>query len=166
MRGVAEMLADVARVLPPPSGFDQATLALYVDGLSDVPLGVLDDACIAIMRTGMHFPRLAEVRRECAERMLMLPTGSEALQQVENRIRWARHNTGVVPPIHKLVLEVLDGVGGFYEFRTSEKPGMLRAQFLKLYDALRERAIRDAQVGSLLALPAGQGSSQVAKLSC
>jgi hypothetical protein len=122
------------------------TLAVYDEHLSDIPPSALEEAVRALIRTADRFPSIHAVRAAAAEFALGLADERLALAQVEERIRWARETPRPLPPppVEPLVLECLTHVGGLDAWRRTEEPGIIRAQFLRLYREARAARIRDA----------------------
>ncbi len=54
--------------------------------------------------------------------------------------------------MHPLARRALDIVGGFYAFRSTDNAGVIRSQFLRVYNGLRESEVRTTQIG----LPPGR----------
>lgn len=152
-----EILARLVAAFP-RQPLTAETLRVYLRELDDVPPAAFDDAVSELTRTSQFFPTVSEIRETVAERTLGLPGEAAALEQVAARLSWARvddsERTGDPPPIDGLVRQALDGVGGFSAFRTSDRPDVVRGQFLRLYRDLRSNAIGQAQLGTL-ALPPG-----------
>jgi hypothetical protein len=136
------------------------TLRVYLRELADVPAAALDEAVRSLIRTSEFFPTVRAIREAVAERSLQIPHEAAALEQVHARIAWGREDeaarVGDPPPIHPLVRDALDHVGGFAAFRGASEPGVLRGQFLRLYRELRADAVRNAQLGDLAALAPGE----------
>lgn len=123
------------------------TLQLYARKLADVPLDVLAPVVHEVVCTARFFPRLAEIRSACAERALALPGDVQAVAQVDARLAWARGGlNGDAPDVHPLVREALDAVGGMYAYRMTDRPDVIRAQFLSAYRDIRSDAIRDVAI--------------------
>lgn len=160
---IPDLLANVAAVLPPPQGFGDAAMRMYLSELNDIPPGLLERALHQIVRTKLFFPKVSEIREVAAELALNLPTEADALDQIEARMRWARlpdEARGEGPTLDPLVLKALDHVGGFYSFKTSENPVAIRGQFMRLYRDLRTHTLQEAQVGTRwLTLGRGQSSA-------
>lgn len=153
----SQLLARLARAFPrqpiPPE-----THAVYAHDLATVPTGLLEAAVTEVIRTEDWFPTLARLRAVCAERLLALPTETQALAQVEARIRWGRdvgretpeEGAGRPPAVHPLVVEALGQVGGYSTLRTSDEPAVVRGMFAKAYRQLRAAAVRETQVDAAL----------------
>lgn len=141
---VADCVADLKAAFPrdkcPPE-----TFAIYLRELGDLPVDVLQAAARDLIRTCRFFPSIAEIRAAAAEFLLGLPTETEALAQVEARLRWTRDREGEAPAVHPLVRQAAEHVGGFSTFRATDAPSVIRGQFLNIYRDLRSRGIRDVQ---------------------
>lgn len=152
-----QLLADLACAFP-RHPIKPETFRVYLRELADLPPAALEAACRELIRTSEFFPTVRAIREAAVERLLGLPGEAEALAQVEARADWfkdAEHEReGDPPDVHPRVKEALDHVGGFYAFRTAENPSVVRGQFLRLYRELRERDLREANVGAT-ALEAG-----------
>ena len=133
----------------PRQTISRATATLYAADLATTNPELLDQAITRLIRTSEWFPTLSEIRRACAEIALELPTEEEALTEIEDRIEWVRirdgHDTGAAP-VHSLVKQALDHVGGYHAFRSSHEPAVIRGQFLRIYRDLRADTLREAQV--------------------
>lgn len=160
-RAAHEVVADLTYAFPdylarldPDSR--RNTIRLYLRELEDIPAETLEAAVSEVIRTSDHFPRVRAVREAAARILLQLPSESEALSQIESRMRWSRESEGErgdAPAVSPIVLKALDHVGGFHAFRSSDEPGVVRGQFLRLFKGMRDDAIRDVNV--VAALPPG-----------
>lgn len=148
---LAELGAAFRRDKVPPE-----TFALYLRHVADIPEDVLQAAVDELIRTGDYFPTVRAIRAAAAEHVLDLPTEAAALAQISGRMDWARANDadqGDPPAVHPLVRQALDLVGGYTAFRSTDVPGVIRSQFLRLYKDLRAGAVHEVQAAP--ALPAG-----------
>lgn len=146
------------RTLYPREQLTEERFDLMVDLLADVPDDALTAAAHEHQLTGHYFPSVAELRQLAAERTLSLPDETGALSQVEARMTWARQperDRGDAPPIHRLVREALEHVGGFHAFRSADKPAVVRGQFVAYYREARASAIRANVVAPLALEPGG-----------
>lgn len=144
-----EILADLARAFP-RTPIETETFRVYVRELEDLPPEALAAACRGLIRTSEWFPTIRAIREATVEWTLRLPSEVEALAQVDARIRWAREGRdGEAPAVHPSVRQAVERVGSFHTFRTAEKPGVVRTQFVRYYQEIRSRQIYDGQTGSL-----------------
>lgn len=156
------VVADLAQALPRPP-VTAAQLRIYERELADLPADVLVPAIRILMRTSEFFPTIKAIRETCAELTLGLPSEAEALTQIEARVRWAQRGADPPPPeVHPTVKEALDHVGGFHAFKTTDNPGVMRGQFLRLYRDLRAGAVLEHQVGAI-ELPAGPQRKEITR---
>ena len=156
-RPLSQLLADLANAFP-RQAVTPATVAVYARELDDLPEDALEQAVRDLIRSADWLPTVAAIRLAAAEYLLELPSETDALSQIEARIAWARADDGTdPPPVHNLVSATLEHVGGYHAFRSTDKPSMLRAQFVNLYRETRQRQLRDVQTGKLL----GPGGQQV-----
>jgi hypothetical protein len=86
-----------------------------------------------LIATASTMPTIAEIRRTVMERKTDLPTAVEAWISVCERGR----------EIHELTREVAQLFGGTWGIRTSEEPDITRTQFIKTFEAARERRLRE-----------------------
>ena len=126
------------------------TFRYYLHDLADVPLDLLHTAVVHLCRTSAdprRFPTLGQIRAACAEHLLGLPNEAEALGQVQALVAWTRQSTleraEGAPAPHPLVRQALDLVGGSRAFSSSDEPGVVRGQFLRLFRDMRGREIRE-----------------------
>lgn len=145
---VLELIGDLMEAFP-RQAIRQGTIQVYHRELSDLPEGPLTAAVRSLIRSSQWFPTIHEIREATAERVLGLPDEDEALAQVEARMSWTREGRldGDRPELHDSVHAAVLAVGGFHAFRSSEKPDVVRGQFLRLYRSHRTRALRQLVVG-------------------
>jgi hypothetical protein len=146
------------------------TIGTYVRALADIPVAELEQAAKALTLDSQWFPTVRDLRRTVAETRLQLPAGEAAWAQA---LEWADTrptirctagctNGGEIPNTDRLELQqpvrqALEHIGGAAAIATSENLGILRAQFLKAYDHVRDEALRDENLGSAgLMLNSGQ----------
>lgn len=146
----AEMVARLVDGLP--RGQEKVTartIDTYIDYLASVPDRVLEAAVARILPTEDWFPSLALIRRTCAELVLDLPSEADALEQVDGRIRWTREKgsgSGTpAPPVHPIVQQALNQVGGYAAFRDADEPSVVRGQFGRIFRGVRAAAVLEAQ---------------------
>lgn len=143
------ILADLGRAFPRGRP-DAAGFQLYLLHLADVPPDALEAAVSMLIRTGEFFPTIRAIREAATEHVLDLPTDVEALDQITRRSDWARQpsaSRGDPPIVHPLARQAVDLVGGYYAFRSTDNAGVIRSQFLRVYNGLREREVRTTLIG-------------------
>lgn len=139
-----ELIADLACAFPRQE-IKRGTFDVYVRELADVPAPVLEQAVQEIIRTHEFFPTVRTVREVAAERILRLPSETDALAQIDSRITWTRDGeAGDVPEVHPVVREALELCGGFHRFRTGDQASIAQGQFQKVYRERRAHALRAA----------------------
>jgi hypothetical protein len=111
----------------------EQTLEIYTKWLHDLDRGATERAVDELIATAVVLPTVAEVRRTVLEETTDLPTAVEAWLSLAER----GHE------IHELTREVGQLFGDTWGIRTSEEPGITRTQFLKAYEAARERRLRE-----------------------
>jgi hypothetical protein len=132
----------------PSASIPAETVKTYARLLADLDPDELEPVVVGHVATSRFFPSVAELRQAVVERRLALPSREEA---------WERASAATADlPIAELTppeRAALDHVGGRYAIRSSEAPSVLRAQFLKAYDAERGRAVESANVAALASGP-------------
>lgn len=120
------------------------TANLWQELLSDIPFEVAKAAIIKILATARFWPTVAEIREAAAaitNPHILSPAEAWALvEQANDRYGYYRAEEGMksLPP---LVQTIVKSLSGFREVCASEEPGVVRGQFMKMYDqyAARER---------------------------
>jgi len=137
-------LVGLLRSSYPNANVGVETVRAYVRLLDDIPLAELEPIILAHIRTSTYFPTVAELTGAVMEQRFGLPAPDEA---------WARVSASPAEvPIQTLSppeRAALDHVGGRFEIRSSIRPEMVRAQFLKTYEAGRRRFLDRANLASL-----------------
>ncbi|AYO30828.1 hypothetical protein D2962_09570 [Biomaibacter acetigenes] len=117
------------------------TAMLWFEMLKDVPYKVAEKALFKILATAKYFPTVAEMREAIME--ITTPqteTAAEAWGEVERAIRLygyyrqAEALASMSPRTAKVVKYM-----GWQEICLSEEPGVVRGQFLKMYEQVAER---------------------------
>jgi hypothetical protein len=128
----------------PSASIPAETVKAYARLLSDLDPAELEPVVLHQVATSRFFPTVAELRQAVSERRLALPTREDA---------WARVSASKDDvPIGELTepeRAALEHVGGRFGIRSSEEPSILRAQFLKAYDAERRRAVEVENVTAI-----------------
>lgn len=152
---VSQVLADLVDALPPQQPLTAGAAEVYRRNLADVPPALLQQAAERCIRTCRWFPRVAEIREAAAEIALQLPGEARALDQIDNRVRWARDGQqGEPPPVDPLVVEALARVGGYPAWRGGDGP-IVRGQFGRVYREERAAAIRETAARHGIVKPNG-----------
>jgi len=130
----------------PKERVTETTLGAYIRALDDIDEDLLSAACARLVKTSEWFPTIATIRGIAAEMMTPLPTPEEALRQVQAVVEWGRTRYTETPPrVDPLVDRAVRDLGGYHTFRTTDQPGILTAQFLKLYREMREGRVKEIQ---------------------
>lgn len=131
MNGTAAAIA-ILRDAYPRQDFPDRSVALYGAELADLDDAVVLRAVRRLIRRRTWLPSIAEIRLEAAEETLPLPTPEQAWEA-------ARQGSGGRWPT--VLRDAVQDVGGPWALRTSTKPEIIHAQFLKAYAARREHAL-------------------------
>ena len=121
---------------------------VYWDLLQDVPGDLLAAAARQYATTGKFFPSVAELREiarniACGAGLHAAPlTPEEAYEAVGRYL--ANPDLEDQPPM--TAMRALDFVGGTWEWRHSERPGLLRRDFMDAYRAFQATADREASL--------------------
>ncbi len=131
----------------PNFGTTPATIKIYAQLLSDIPMDILEKAARQAMATSEFFPTIAKIRDNAMNiqiAALNIPTAGEAWNEVCKAIR--REGHGSKPKFsHPLIQKAVDGMGGFDFLCLSEQPEWDRTWFTKGYNQLYERAEKEAR---------------------
>lgn len=136
--------------------------ATYKDEFSDdrvkAYMGLLEDlegqavlpAVMRLCKREKFSASVAEIRREVAEMRVALPSPVAA---------YAMSSDSTVLDLPTEVRDALNLMGGRYALKNTTEPGIFRAQFLKIYEEIREAALLRVIEGrepspSFAALPA------------
>ena len=114
------------------------TEATFVRFLVDLDYAKAEQAIEDAISTSVTMPRIGAIRRRVIEEEMVLPTAAEA---------WTAANERGVE-LHELAREARNLLGGAWAIRTSDNPGVTRAQYLKIFEELRERALLEANRAS------------------
>lgn len=132
----AENLVELVLAAFPATQTRDETFGLYVRFLLDLDYRAAKEGIDELISVSTEMPTIAAIRRYVIEDELQIPTPAEAWISVSDTSR--KHE------LHKLATQARELLGGSWAIRTSDQPSIMRAQYLKLYDELRERALVDA----------------------
>jgi hypothetical protein len=116
----------------------ERTVDVYVRWLADLDYTRANEAVAVLIASATSLPTVAEIRRMVVEEEHPVPTAAEAWISVNQR----------GAKMHELAKEVAHSFGGVYNIRTSDEPRIVRAQFLKSYEEVRERHLRALNAAS------------------
>lgn len=117
----------------------EATVALWVDLLADLPYEPTRAAVRRIVATSDDWPSLAKVRRAVADGMGLLPPPVDvACRQFLDAAR------GRGRDLDPLVVDTVEALGGWPQIRQAGNVSVLIGQFRSLYADARARAEQDA----------------------
>ncbi len=134
-------------------------ITAYQWAFEDVAIELVQDAAKRWIKTGKFFPRPSELLeiisvQTVAPNLVPEAAWEEVMREVRrcghNRLPEFRNGAFIDPP--KPVFSsplIADTVGslGWVEICTSDKPGIVRAQFVKTLESLMGRAVRSEQIG-------------------
>lgn len=147
----------------------EATIEAWHEMLEDLEFDLARRALKAVLSRSSGFPRVADIRRAAAE-IAAGPegalTGAEAWEMVRAAVRRYGYyrELEAKASLPAPVARAVDALG-WEEICLSEEPGVVRAQFIRIFEQLQERrreeTVMPAEVKALLsgvgqALPAGQ----------
>ncbi|MDQ3162409.1 MAG: hypothetical protein M3Q92_06190 [Actinomycetota bacterium] len=115
----------------PVATLREQTEEIYVRFLAELKAEAVAAAVADLVRSSTVLPTVADIRRRIAEAELALPTAHEAFHSL--------FESGERHPLTRYVAEIF---GGEYNIKTSELPTATRSQFVKIFDELRDEAIR------------------------
>ena len=138
----------------PTAEQDTAQEQIWGQLLAPLDYGAVQRNALRHLSSSPFFPSVAELTRDLG--IDTTPDPELAYAEVEAQVRRVGH-TGVPAWSHPLVGEAVQAVGWLALCRT-ETPGVERAHFLRIYEALRKRAHEEATVVPMMrALAAGVG---------
>lgn len=138
-RDEAMTIVNILNAAFPHGKLKQDSIKLYVNSLLDLPADAARAAALNLIAEGgrRFIPTIGEIRAATLDVMEPLPTAEEAWGEVRAEI----HHEGYYgtpqfshPAIEKAVRAV-----GWRDICSSDQPGVVRAHFLRVYDAFRER---------------------------
>lgn len=149
----ASLMAILAAAFP-SAKISKETVSVYVAHLSDVPYEESRIAVDNLVRTSDFFPSVALLRREILAMMgLLAPPRESAWLEVETGMR-TRGRGVKIDWSHPAISEAVRAMG-WNNMCLSENLDVVRGQFFKVYDSLRDRSDRQAQTSSVSAIEAG-----------
>ena len=125
----------------------EETLATYVRFLVDLDKGAAEEAIEELVSVSTQMPTIAAIRRRVIEEQLGLPTGAEAWIAISDTTRKEQ--------LPELAREARELLGGSWAIRTSDNPTITRAQYLKVFEELRDKAFREENRRSRRGRPIG-----------
>lgn len=132
---IVTLMIKVAAAFP-HSHLSPETYEVYAAAFEDVPDDVLSAAFTKAAQMSEFFPTLKSVRTAIAEILVGgIPTAEEAWEQVSF---WVKSEHTLTEP---LIIRVVEMMGGWRYFSTTQDIGVARGQFLKMYNNLRLRHI-------------------------
>lgn len=124
----------------PNHPFKNETAALYDRLLQDIPEDILKAAVLDHITASTYFPSISELRRRAAEIMEDLPSAEDEWISVGN---YLRRMGSVGRPCGEITNKVVESLGGYPGLADSDNPSADRAQFIRLYNSMREKIIRE-----------------------
>jgi hypothetical protein len=143
---VLEIMATL-RDAYPQRQLELGTLNVYAEHLIDLDFAAARAAVSEILTESRFFPTIAEIRQKVFERRCGLPSAEEAWEEVMRGIRDVG-SYGMPRWSTPELARTVDAVG-WLNICLSETPGVERGHFLRIYEALRERSLHEANSGSL-----------------
>jgi hypothetical protein len=131
----AEKFARYLFAAYPLATLREQTEEIYVRFLAELKAEAVVEATADLVRSSTALPTVADIRRRIAETELALPTAHEAFHSL--------FEAGERHPLTRYVSEIF---GGEYNIRTSELPAATRSQFVKIFDELRDEAVRRGEL--------------------
>jgi hypothetical protein len=123
----------------PLVNLSETSRAQYRRRLTDLDHAAAIEAVDALILDSAEFPTIAAIRRQVIEAEATIPTAIEAYGRIFDR-------DAEPADMHPFVKHVVKVFGGSYSIKSHENPSIIRAQFLKTYDELREKELRRANV--------------------
>lgn len=127
------------RAAYPNAVINPETVTAYEAALGDLDGQAVMDAVSALVRTVKFMPTIAEIRETVGEKLLGLPTASEAWIEASQR----SSGTWGDRPRNPVVTKAIEAMGGTYLIKTSDNPTIMHSQFTKAYAEMRARAMSD-----------------------
>lgn len=138
---------------------DEKTESFWQDALSDLPYAACETALRFYAREGVFPPKPADLRKIIADLTTMdLPSAEDAWIEVKreakrcgiNRLPVFRNGQFHDPPkpefSHPIIAKTVEVIG-WREICLNDKQSIISAQFIKTYNAYRDRAVRETRLG-------------------
>lgn len=121
------------------------TVQVYFETLKDIPGEVLKAACLKALTDSEFLPTIAKIRK-CAVSLMTgeSKSGGEAWGEMINGLR-NRIGYGVPDYADQLITRAVKAIGWDAICMADDDDFATRAQFIKVYDALRARAEENAR---------------------
>lgn len=162
----AKLLLILRTIWPELSASDD-TVTAWSWTLDGFPYATVEEAAKRYLRVGKFAPRPSDLLEliatdTVAPDLVVEAAWAEVMAEVKrcgyNRPRLFHNGQWWDPPTPQWSSPLIAGAVaaiGWAELCTSEKPEIVRAQFIKALTALRDRAVKQVQAGDAPALPAG-----------
>lgn len=119
------------------------TAVLWQKMLADIPYAVAEKALLKVLATCRHFPTVADIREAAAQiSQPQLPSPAEAWAEVYSEME--RCGIYRAPKFSHPAIEKTVRALGWYDMNTSEEIGVVRAQFMRIYEQLAKRESEQA----------------------
>lgn len=144
-----QILTLVTKAWPRPE-MERETVAIYAEGISDLPGPAAIEAVKNLIRTEEFRPSVARIRRSVLEATHVIPTLDEALAQAEALEDW-HYRTGVPlgagssperPEVHPLVEEAWNQAGEDF------LPGVFTARYREAAERETRRLLESPRLGA------------------
>lgn len=160
-RTEVKQLLGILRMVWPDATVTDDTITAWSWAFEDIPARFAEDAAKRWMKTGKFFPKPAEILELIGAQVVAPGLVPEAawseVQREVKRVGFQRYpvfRNGAFEPLptlafsSALIAEAVDAVG-WETICTSDKPEVVRAQFVKALDAIARRSIRQVQTGDV-----------------
>lgn len=147
---ITSVLAVLASAFP-ANKVSSETIKIYQLTLHDIPVDVLENACLHLVATNKFFPTVSEIRDTAHNIMLgmhKIPSAFEAWEEVQRQISlcgdYYRYQIVARKPeySHPLVEKAVS-IMGYRQLCESENLVADRAHFFKVYESLFQRAVSE-----------------------
>jgi len=114
----------------------EETFATYVRCIVDLDEAATEEAIEKLISVSTKMPTIAAIRRRVIEEEFELPTAAEAWVAINDTTRKEE--------LHELAKKARELLGGSWAIRTSNNPTVTRAQYFKVFEELRDKALHEA----------------------